>query len=290
MPGAFASQVELAGKAWRRKYPRKTRLPRGYAPRLPIGIEREYALNLSLVLKTIRENVERVMIPALPGLVGQRKEFRPDHFDAADDVHRLWRQISILTEEQIDEPWATETAKRRGLDVATFNRKTIERQVFRVIGLNPIFSDSYLPAEMSLFTVQNVNLITSFRDETLRKLETSMLVDFQNGTRAEDIAKNLLSQVDPSVSNARARANLIARDQISKLNGQLTQLRQQDLGIERYTWRTMGDGRVRDSHAALNGQVFRWDDPPEPGHPGDDYQCRCYAEPYLADVVPGLDG
>jgi len=48
-----------------------------------------------------------------------------------------------------------------------------------------------------------------------------------------------------------------------------------------YIWRTRRDGKVRSPHAERQGQVFSWDDPPEGGHPGEDYGCRCTAEPYL---------
>ena len=36
----------------------------------------------------------------------------------------------------------------------------------------------------------------------------------------------------------------------------------------RYIWRTQGDGKVRPSHAANDGKIFAWDDPPPTGHPG----------------------
>ena len=75
-------------------------------------------------------------------------------------------------------------------------------------------------------------------------------------------------------------ARRIARDQISKATGQFNQLRQTDVGVETYIWRTAGDERVRPDHANLDGSVQRWDDPPEIGHPGEPIQCRCRAEPY----------
>jgi hypothetical protein len=43
-----------------------------------------------------------------------------------------------------------------------------------------------------------------------------------------------------------------------------------------YVWRTADDGRVRPDHAVLNGTVRAWNDSPDPG---DDYNCRCWAEP-----------
>lgn len=47
-----------------------------------------------------------------------------------------------------------------------------------------------------------------------------------------------------------------------------------------YIWRTRDDDKVRASHAANEGRVFAWDSPPPTGHPGTDFGCRCYAEPY----------
>ncbi|MBB4303502.1 hypothetical protein GGD81_002545 [Rhodobium orientis] len=52
-----------------------------------------------------------------------------------------------------------------------------------------------------------------------------------------------------------------------------------------YVWRTRGDRKVRPSHAKNNGKIFAWDDPPSTGHPGEEYGCRCWAEPYDQDVA-----
>jgi SPP1 gp7 family putative phage head morphogenesis protein len=65
--------------------------------------------------------------------------------------------------------------------------------------------------------------------------------------------------------------------------GLINQLRQQDLGIETYIWRSRDDAKVRDRHAANDDRLFRWDTPPEGGHPGQAHNCRCHAEP----VAPG---
>ncbi len=51
-----------------------------------------------------------------------------------------------------------------------------------------------------------------------------------------------------------------------------------------YIWRTQGDSNVRESHAKNDGKIFAWDERPETGHPGEDFGCRCTAEPYYPDV------
>lgn len=77
----------------------------------------------------------------------------------------------------------------------------------------------------------------------------------------------------------RRRARTIADDQSEKLAGRLDKARQVAAGLDRYRWRTMGDDRVRDEHAAREGQVFSWGSPPIDGHPGEPVNCRCNAEP-----------
>jgi len=49
--------------------------------------------------------------------------------------------------------------------------------------------------------------------------------------------------------------------------------------MTKYIWHTMGDNHVRSEHAARNGQIFDFDNPPEGGNPGDAPNCRCWAEP-----------
>jgi SPP1 gp7 family putative phage head morphogenesis protein len=102
-------------------------------------------------------------------------------------------------------------------------------------------------------------------------------------------------------------ARLIARDQIGKLNGQVTQTTQRLAGVTEYVWVTSDDERVRGtpggrypkakpSHFALDGETFRWDQPPMSGpgtqrrNPGEPIQCRCWGDPKLPDDIMADDG
>ncbi len=55
--------------------------------------------------------------------------------------------------------------------------------------------------------------------------------------------------------------------------------RQQAVGCETYIWRSQDDDRVRARHAGYDDQEFPYSRPPEDGHPGQAYGCRCTAEP-----------
>ena len=84
---------------------------------------------------------------------------------------------------------------------------------------------------------------------------------------------------------AKTRADLIGRDQINKLNGQLSHLRQINTGITHYFWRDSDDNRVRASHLIFDNNRFSWKVGAPGGiHPGDEVQCRCWAEPDFSTV------
>lgn len=99
------------------------------------------------------------------------------------------------------------------------------------------------------------------------------------GLRVEELSEMLQERYEVSMS----RANLIARDQILKLNGNINHHRQTAVGITEYTWSTSRDERVRESHQALNRTRQQWISPPSVGHPGHDFQCRCVAIPVPPD-------
>jgi SPP1 gp7 family putative phage head morphogenesis protein len=124
-----------------------------------------------------------------------------------------------------------------------------------------------------------------------RAVEKVLAQPLDQGVRVEEIRAELQKELGIS----KRRAQLIARDQTLKLAGQLAEARQTQAGIRRYVWTTSADERVRPDHAELDGQVIEWDSPPvvdkrtgRRGHPGDDFQCRCTADPILDDPDPEL--
>lgn len=127
----------------------------------------------------------------------------------------------------------------------------------------------------------NVRLVRKASGTFLDQVEDVLAGGF--GDRVEDLADELEERVGVSAS----RASLIARDQTLKLNAAIAQTRMASAGVVSYTWSTSKDERVRPAHAELEGQRFRFDDPPETNdagdtnNPGEDFQCRCVAIPVL---------
>lgn len=127
----------------------------------------------------------------------------------------------------------------------------------------------------------NVALIKSIPSEQLSRVRELVEGAVIRGESPDGGMRRELQRIG---GITRRRAQFIARDQTAKLNGQLTQARNQAVGIVEYVWRTSGDSRVRPSHAEKNGHRFRWDTPPpDTGHPGQDFQCRCTARSVIPD-------
>jgi len=131
----------------------------------------------------------------------------------------------------------------------------------------------------------NVALIKTVPEQHLAKIQEMLYRGLATGTDNQSLYEEVLKI---NGQNTR-RAKLIARDQMQKLNGVLSMARQQDIGIVGYVWRTSGDENVRDSHRDNDNMHFQWDSPPpETGHPGEDINCRCTAEPDLSKLIPGV--
>ena len=127
------------------------------------------------------------------------------------------------------------------------------------------------------------------------------------GRRASDIQQEI-QRMFPK--HSKAKAELIARTQVSYTQTNLIRTRAESLGINWYVWRAVGggkgDGRTRHSHRSMSGVLVSWNDPPAPEdlfptytksgrpykntlghyHAGQAPNCRCYPEPIVdADMV-----
>lgn len=163
--------------------------------------------------------------------------------------------------------------------VEAFNKRQFRKVLKSVYGVDIFKHEDWLDAQLKLFEVQNIELIKSIPTQLHDKLRYRFIEAVRKGERWEAVA----DEIEAILAIPKKRARLIARDQLGKLNGQLTQLRQQQIGVTHYIWRTMLDERVRDSHRKREGELFAWDNPPDDGHPQEPIQCRCYAEPVFPD-------
>lgn len=170
-------------------------------------------------------------------------------------------------------------AERVGEETDRRHRAEFSARAKQAIGVEVVTSEGFRGKVLDRWNRENAELIRSIAADAVPSIRDDLERAFASGERAEVIAKRWRERGLPlQFGTIEGRAKVIARDQIGKLNGQLTQARQQALGITEYVWRTSRDQRVRDAHADRDGRRFRWSTAPADGHPGHPVQCRCVAE------------
>jgi SPP1 gp7 family putative phage head morphogenesis protein len=182
------------------------------------------------------------------------------------------------------QPWAASVGQRMVAEVAARERAAW-MEAARIMGgaIRRQIAEAPTGLVMRQSMAEQVKLITSLPTDAAERVHGLAQEAVIQGGRASEIAAEIMRSGDVS----RSRADTIARTEVSRTQVELAKANAMSVGSTHFIWRTVGDSRVRESHRKLNGQSFRWDDPPEsdPGHkalPGGIWNCRCWAEP----VVP----
>lgn len=200
------------------------------------------------------------------------------------DLTEKWRGIYGARAERVAKDWVAA--------VNVNSKAQFEKSIARALGVDytTIFEDELVYNAAEFAVLEASNLIKTIPEEYFGKVQEAVMQNFQQLPLPE--GRTLIEQIRHIYGVSQSRATVIARDQTSKINTALTQARNEEVGISEYIWRTAGDirvvgtpgglypkgNRVHGNHYKRNGQTFRWDSPPEDGHPGFAINCRCIAE------------
>jgi len=270
--------------------------------RYPNTIERSYLTDLTQLVKKWKKSAIDIVIPQISGLILAAdiliidSVFAANIDDWVDDLNALMEAFkgSISINEQVAVSELMFTAEQMN----TFNAKQWAKVTKGVLGVPLLQAEPWLQPILKGFTKENLDLIQALENQTFKDVSTVVNRGIKEGKSYVTIKNELLgTKLEKGVFNkVETRAQLIARDQIGKLNGQLTKTRQTEVGISRYFWRDSADQRVRSSHSLMDGLLCNWEDSTvysaddgktwisRPSgavllHPGQDYQCRCASEP-----------
>ena len=260
------------------------RMPKPPHPPSIKVLQMAYYKELRGIVQTLQRLTMEILIPQIPAIVEQAASLRPSTDSARADMSyaELIDMFMALLRDRVGHIYTEEEirrkAERMAKQVNNTNGRYYDRLYNRILmGVSPLRYEPWLQQEMAAFTKTNVTLIKSIPEKYFEQVEQIVTRGAQSGALGKDIA----AKVKGRFKVTKNRALLIARDQVSKFNSDLNQLRQTEAGISKYMWQTAGDERVRSAHEGNDGRVFSWNDPPSTGHPGEGVNCRCVAVPVL---------
>lgn len=287
----------------------------------PVAKEKKYAREITKLMKEVTGKVNSLILPELSRWITDYHGDGVDTFKRDSFSSDLRETIQYLQEELnktfgVDAPKIRAFITGTGNDVSTFNLFQFQKYAKELLGVEFVVTEPWELEVIDSWSDTNYELIKSLSNEYVTKVNTLVSEGVQFGRSAAEIKESIL-KLSSSITGPRAR--LIARDQVGKLNGQLTKRRMTDVDINMYTWLTAGDERVRGnptgpfknavpSHyvMAQGNKIYRWDDSlvysTDGGTtwknrsgkmtraiPGEDIQCRCTAIPYVIELVKEID-
>ena len=248
----------------------------------PTQIEREYQRQVRgiayLIVLAYDAALAEVYEQAIAMRAARLDETAPVSGWAALFVRAIER-ATVNTDKLLTE--AFQLARRFSGRTDAFHKRQFMQMIRATYGVDIFKGEPWLANELGAWEAENIALIKSVGEQAKASMHGTYIRAVKDGRSLRDVK----AEVKSLYGVADKRAELISRDQIGKLNGQLTAIRQQAIGVEAYTWESMDDSRVRPSHQDYDGQTFKWSDPPPEGHPGQPIRCRCYASP----VLPALN-
>tara|TARA_R110002050_G_scaffold258083_2_gene397413 strand:+ start:188 stop:1048 length:861 start_codon:yes stop_codon:yes gene_type:complete len=250
--------------------------------------QRIYEKELVALTKQINKISLDLVSPRLLSLVEEAKVERSDNSELkldlglVDAVKEIIQATVFSSSSFINDPTLNELSGQQAARISTYNKSQLNKVIYSAVKVNPIMAEPYLRPQIELFQAQNSALIKKLSAEQAARMEGTLFRNLAagNGVKVirEEIAKNF------KIGENRAR--LIARDQTNKFNGDLAQLRQQELGIGEYWWSGSLDERERQTHLDNERKHFTWNKPSViTGHPGSQIRCRCTAQPILTDEM-----
>lgn len=270
--------------------------------------EREYAAQLRSLVRLMAKELYAEITPALKALKPQYAADAAVSMDSwVDDILAAIRRVSSRFTSSLFEAQAQRIARRAVSRADAKNAEEFQKSINATVGVNmsailrPTAISDYVQASIA----ENVSLIKSVPQTYFQRVETVVLEGMKSGLAPTSIAKQI--QEETGVNYRRAK--FIARDQMAKINSDLTRKRQMDAGIEFYRSADADDVRVSGNPAGIypNAKIKCWrisrqDIGYGPGvytvkdgasyagvenlHPGKHHpNCRCVA----ISLIPGIN-
>lgn len=195
--------------------------------------------------------------------------------------------------------------------VNDYNRTQTMETMRKSLGINiAAIVDEAMKDDLDIMVMEAAHYIKTIPDYLIGRVTDRVVQHFKGIPMPE--GRTLRQQIKEEFHVSDGRAKVLARDQTAKMNTSLNAIRQTNLGIDTYIWKTANDERVvgrpggkypkisklHRNHWMMQGLLCKWEDPTvysdDKGktwkkrlqempqvHPGVDIMCRCRAAPYI---------
>jgi SPP1 gp7 family putative phage head morphogenesis protein len=200
---------------------------------------------------------------------------------------KLDKVVPVLTDySEIIEPWAYAVSQRVISDVNLQDHRAWVRSAGKMAStMQSELQNVPLSSIVQSLREEQVKLIKSIPLDAAKRVQE---LAFEAAIASEDRREQIAKMLQESEHVTENRAKLIARTETTRAHSIIQQARAEFIGSENYIWTTQRDRKVRKDHQELQGQVFKWSEPPiadkkynRRAHPGQIYNCRCIAIPIL---------
>ena len=241
--------------------------PKGSEHTLPPTHERaggviEYNIALVLILREIMREYRATVLPSVKNGVISESTFIP-----LKSTAKSISETTALKAKKVFEAEHVSHTRRFWQGIKTKFK----------LDLSAFIKPTDNHALLKLYLEKNTSLITSMTNDMVKRVEQTVYSAKINKTSTTELSKILQKEF----KIMKSRADLIAVDQLSKLNADFNRARQEQGGIKKYTWRGRLDSRERSLHVNLEGNVYKWGQKTgaEGGlPPSQPIRCRCWAQ------------
>jgi uncharacterized protein with gpF-like domain len=172
---------------------------------------------------------------------------------------------------------------------ASKNRFMAEASKAMGIPVAAVFDTPEMRATLDTAAVAAASWIKSIPEQHIGQVAAATLTAMRQEQQPE--GRTLAQQIEHVGDVSRKRARFIARDQLHKINADVTEAQARALGSEEFIWHCNRDERcvgnpsglypvgskMHGDHYHREGKKYRWDKPPEDGPPSHAPGCRCYS-------------
>lgn len=221
--------------------------------------EREYAAQLRSLVRLMAKELYAEITPELKALKPQYAADTVVSLDSwVDDIVAAIRRVSSRFTSSLFQAQASRIATRTISRAEAKNAEEFQNSINAAVGINmnAILRPAAIADYVQASIIENVSLIKSVPEKYFQRVESVVLEGMKSGLAPTSIAKNI--QEETGVTYKRAK--FIARDQMAKINSDLTRKRQMDAGIELYRSLDADDVRVSGNPAGRypNAKIKCW--------------------------------